>query len=210
MRPSLTGAAPLLEVGVASRARLGESVSGDQYVVCDTPTGVVVAVVDGLGHGPEAAAAAHRAVDVLSECSSQPVTVMVRSAHAALVGSRGAALAAAQFGAGGDRMTWLAVGNVEAALVRAEAAAADRLERVVPGSGVVGLRLPPLRAAVVHVARGDVLVLATDGLRPELTSRLGVGAAPQPLADELLQSYAMDSDDALVLVARYRGQSRLP
>ncbi len=46
-----------LEWGAASLVRPGDSESGDEHLVQFFPSGVLVAAVDGVGHGQEAAAA---------------------------------------------------------------------------------------------------------------------------------------------------------
>jgi len=63
------------------------------------------------------------------------------------------------------------------------------------------------------VGHADLLIFATDGLRssfmhdPQLQNPLLRQAqdGPQQLADALLTRYGKATDDALVLVARYRG-----
>ncbi len=51
-------ATDVMEWGVAALSRGGETVSGDQYLVVPIADGVLMAVVDGVGHGLEAALAA--------------------------------------------------------------------------------------------------------------------------------------------------------
>src|SRR5438552_424629 len=58
---------------------------------------------------------------------------------------------------------------------------------------------------VKRVARGDLLIFATDGIRGGFTEGLPTDATPQQLADEILARYGKGTDDALVLVARYAG-----
>jgi len=50
---------------VASRPLPGEVVCGDRHLIKPTTDGVLAAVVDGLGHGDEATAAAKTAIAVL-------------------------------------------------------------------------------------------------------------------------------------------------
>ncbi|HEY1633585.1 MAG TPA: hypothetical protein VGF64_02425, partial [Acidimicrobiales bacterium] len=71
------GANGMLEWAVAARPFPGESVSGDQSVVRVSETEALLAVIDGLGHGPEAATAAEHAVDVLRENPAEPVEVLL-------------------------------------------------------------------------------------------------------------------------------------
>src|SRR3989442_10265133 len=51
----------IVEWGVASQMLAGEVESGDKHVVKIFPHGALLAAVDGLGHGEEAAAAANMA-----------------------------------------------------------------------------------------------------------------------------------------------------
>lgn len=198
--------APFLETGIASQALTGESMSGDAFTVCPTRLGALVAVVDGLGHGVEAAAAARRAVDVLHEHCEQSAITLVRRCHQALVGTRGAALTLAAFNHGDETLTWLAVGNVDSVLLRADPASVPARETIVMRGGVVGARLPLLRAAMINVVEGDVLILATDGIRAGFAESLDVTLPAQRLADEILAGQGRGTDDALVLVARYLGR----
>src|SRR2546422_10647190 len=55
----------IVEWGVASQTLAGEVESGDKHVVRIFPHGALLAAVDGLGHGEEAAAAANMAARVL-------------------------------------------------------------------------------------------------------------------------------------------------
>jgi hypothetical protein len=72
-------------------------------------------------------------------------------------------------------------------------------------NGVVGLRLPPLRAATVPLRRQDLLAFATDGVREGFQEEIRPGASPQTMADRILARYARATDDALVLVGRWIG-----
>src|SRR2546428_3284421 len=51
----------IVEWGVASQTLAGEVESGDKHVVKIFPHGALLAAIDGLGHGEEAAAAANMA-----------------------------------------------------------------------------------------------------------------------------------------------------
>src|SRR3989442_542063 len=61
----------LIEWGVATLALPGEAQSGDGHVVKPVGTSVLVAVVDGLGHGAEAATAARAAVAALERHATE-------------------------------------------------------------------------------------------------------------------------------------------
>ena len=69
--------------------------------------------IDGLGHGGEAARAAQAAAEVVRASPSRDLVTLVQDCHAALRGTRGAAISLAFVSAANGRVTWLGVGNVE-------------------------------------------------------------------------------------------------
>lgn len=197
----------VFEHGIAVAPRAGEIECGDRHLIHPHENGVLIAVMDGLGHGAEAASTAEQAKNVLAEHAADSVVAMVRTCHEQLRGSRGVVLTVAAYDRRDGTMTWLGVGNVDAALVRASPDAYPRIEHVLLRAGVIGQRLPPLYAAVLPVARGDTLVIATDGIRNGFPQAVKKGDAPQEIADRILAGYGTDSDDALVFVGRFRGSS---
>jgi negative regulator of sigma-B (phosphoserine phosphatase) len=198
----------LLEVGAANATLPGELVSGDLHLVEPFPGGVLVAAVDGLGHGGEAAQAALRAVSVLEEHAAAPLTELFERCHARLARTRGVVMSLAAFADSEALMTWVGVGNVEGTLVRAQAAAAARPESILLLGGVLGHALPRLRPSTTPVNPGDTLIFATDGVHGGYLAGIDPSQPPQELADRILSDHFKGSDDALVLVARYRGGAR--
>ena len=196
---------PLLEWSVATRTMSGEIECGDAHLVVELPGGALVAVVDGLGHGREAAVAAREAVATLTQHADEPVVPLLQRCHGQLRATRGVVMTLASFREADATMTWLGVGNVEGFLLRANAAAIPARESVLLRGGVVGYEIPPLRPATHRVAAGDTLVLATDGIRSAFAEGLDVAVPPREMAAGVLARHAKDTDDALVLVARWLG-----
>jgi negative regulator of sigma-B (phosphoserine phosphatase) len=194
---------PLLDWGWAQAALDGEH-CGDAHVVSEFAGGALVGVVDGLGHGFEAAVAARTATRLLASLAGQPLDVLVERCHEALRRTRGAVLSLASFDAPGSAMTWGGIGNVEAVLLRAHPAPVTR-EALVPRGGIVGFRLPALNARTLPVAPGDLLVLATDGVHDGFAEGVERDRTPREIAEGILARHARGTDDALVLVARWRG-----
>jgi hypothetical protein len=104
-----------------------------------------------------------------------------------------------------DALTWIGVGDVRAVLQRVEPAGAARAEALFTHNGVVGRSLPPLRPVVRPLFVGDTVIVATDGLRGGFAPEPRGNEPPDRMANDLLERYAVATDDALVLVARYRG-----
>ena len=192
--------APRVEWHVAVRALGGES--GDQYCVRRIGEGVLVAVVDGLGHGAEAAHAARTAIGALEAAPELELAALLARCHDSLRGTRGAVLSLAWFGLGS--MAWLGVGNVDGVLLRSGFGAPEHL--LVRG-GVVGHRLPSLEATRLGVRRGDTLIVSTDGIEGRFAGAPDVAFAAPPTAERILLDYGKGTDDALVMVVRYLGPS---
>ncbi len=194
----------LIDFAVAEAALPGQAESGDLHLVAPHAGGVLVAAIDGLGHGGEAANAARTARAALEEDPSAELPELFLRAHGRLTRSRGVAMSMAAFKPGG-RLTWLGVGNVEGTLVRAGEGGVRRADSILLLGGVVGYQLPKLRPSAMAVARGDTLVFATDGVGGGYIRDLDPAVAPATLADRILAEYGTGGDDALVLVARYAG-----
>jgi phosphoserine phosphatase RsbX len=195
----------LVTWGIAEATLPDEVVSGDLHVVQPFEHGILLGVVDGLGHGLEAAAAARVAAANLRAFAHEAPITLVQRCHEELKGTRGAALTLASLDHRNRTVTWLGVGNVEAALFRACAEKDAPLERVLLRGGIVGHQLPPLRATVFPVAHGDLLLMATDGVDPQFADHLPLDGDPERIAERIMAQHRTGTDDALVMVARYLG-----
>lgn len=184
----------------------GQSECGDRHVVKRTFDGVLVAVVDGLGHGHEAAVAAERAVAVIAEhVNRESLISLVQRCHTTLRGTRGAVMSLAMFN-GGRTMTWMGIGNVEGRLLRKNAGGSHGQETLLMRAGVVGgERLPPLYPSQVTLTRDDILVLTTDGIDSSFIKGIEIDAKPQQIAEGIIARHSKQTDDALAFVARYVG-----
>jgi serine phosphatase RsbU (regulator of sigma subunit) len=63
-----------------------------------------------------------------------------------------------------------------------------------------------LRPATLPVRRGDVLILATDGIPGDFADPEDLSGTPKEIAERILEEQGKDTDDALVVVARYLGR----
>lgn len=194
----------LVEWGVAGRPIDGEAVSGDLHVFQPTASGVLLAAIDGVGHGDEATLAARAAAEILVTHASEPIPALVRRCHEALTETRGVVMTIASIDGANDTMTWLGVGNVDGRLLRPSSNAAHVLLR----AGLVGYQLPNLDESIVPLTAGDTLILSTDGIRGDYPDDLNQKTSPGDLAARILDQYFKGIDDALVLVARYNGVTK--
>ena len=103
------GPKAIVDWAVATLALEGEHESGDLHVVAPFDGGALVAAIDGLGHGPEAAAAARRAAEALVRHSGQPAIELFDRCHENLRGTRGAVITLASFNGASGTMSWAGV-----------------------------------------------------------------------------------------------------
>jgi negative regulator of sigma-B (phosphoserine phosphatase) len=197
----------VIEWGLAARALPGQAVSGDLHLVKLVEGGVLIAVVDGLGHGNAATEAARIAIETLAAQGRAPLTTLVHRCNEALRQTRGVVMTLAVIQPAENLMTWLGVGNVEGMLVHFDSPAKSKTENVLLRGGVLGYQMPTLQANALPVTRGDLLIFTTDGIRPGFGKAILKDDPPQQLADRIMAQNFKGSDDALVLVVRYLGTS---
>lgn len=194
--------------GVAFRPMPGLIESGDLYLVKSSSEDVLIAVVDGLGHGEEAAEAARIAIETLRNSSFKSVVSQIELCHERLRRSRGVVMSLASFDVKRNIMSWVGVGNVEGLLLFADTKAKPPREYLLLRSGVVGYQIPSIHLYEISVHNGDTLIFVTDGIQSDFAQGVNLNKSTQQIADEILTKYFKGTDDALVLVARYLGDIR--
>jgi phosphoserine phosphatase RsbX len=199
--------APLIEWGVATRMLPGEDVSGDLHIVHESEAGVLVGVVDALGHGKDAEAAATLAVAMLGQFAHEPLVGLLQRCHQALIGTRGVVMSLAWFSRNDRTMIWLGVGDVEGQIVFGDPNLQPSKTTLVTRGGIVGGKLPVARPWVIPMSAGDLLIFSTDGIRSGYVNGVAPAGPPQRIAEQILAGFGKTTDDALVLVARYLPES---
>lgn len=201
---SFAAPVPRREVAILGRPHRHERVSGDQALCLASDERLLLLVADGLGHGPEARAAADRAVDaVAAEPGGDPVRLLERC-DAAVSGSRGAAVTIVAVDFAGRLVCHAGAGNVGARLYEGRSG-----HRFLPTARVVGQ--PAARSTrqleeTRSLGSSQLLVLFSDGLssRFDLGEELELRRGPLVLvAQALLERHGQTTDDALVLLARW-------
>lgn len=145
-------------VGAVAESYPGELVSGDAWAVEQQGGRATAMLVDGLGHGIEAEGAAIRAVDAFRPHSQEPVEDIVGHIHAALPGTRGAAVAVASVEPDAGLVRFCGVGNISARVI-------DGATSVSLAShwGIVGHQVRKTQAFTAAWRNGSLLVLHSDG-----------------------------------------------
>ena len=190
-----------VQVGVAARAFNHDPHCGDQCAYWQTGAKTTLCIVDGLGHGRHAEDAAKAAVRYVSSHLSTPLMDLFAGCDKALRTTRGVAMGIVVIDETAGTLTYAGINNTRAMI------AGPRPARFSSNYGIVGGRYKKLVPETVAVTPGDVVVLFSDGI-PEtidLTRYDVMRAELSPLARDILQDWALGTDDAAVFVARYLG-----
>ena len=201
MRVEAGHTSPWAEWAWASTPLAGEPECADQAVVVARPDGLVFAVVDGLGHGADAVAAARKATATVAQHATEPLLEIFEAVHRALAGTRGAVMSLGVIDGPRHALAWTGVGDVEA--VHQTARGGRDALMLVPG--VLGDRIPRVRSHAATLAPGDVIAFASDGVRRSFADELVSPDSPQLLAERILLRHIRRTDDALALIVRYHG-----
>ncbi len=183
---------------VMARPCVGESHSGDAYYVRHMRQSLLFGVIDGLGHGPEAHAAASTAVKTIDLYQQEPLAQIVQKCHKALYGSRGAAMALGLLDYASRRIMHVSIGNVETRLW-----GGDKISRLVCYNGTLGVVLPDFQVLPYPFFQGMLLVMYSDGISDkfELAPTLRRDS-PQKISQYIFSNFSRSHDDNTVLVIK--------
>lgn len=198
-----------IEWAAVRRPHPAEQVCGDLPIALDVGAGAALfGVLDGLGHGEAAAAAAERAAAVITEASTEPLDVVMQRCHSELTQTRGVAMTLALIDFESDTLSWAGIGNVTADLVAKRPTGVEIRSSALLAAGIVGYRMPQqLSAHQVPISTGDLLIIASDGIAEDHFDSIDFATSTSAIAEQLLTRHGKDSDDALLLAARHRGAS---
>lgn len=180
----------------------GEEICGDAWVVRSHDRGVDVMVVDGLGHGPEAAKAATAAVNAFRARGGRSPVQHLEAADDALQATRGAAVGVAVIDLQQKEVTYGGVGNTVAIIVTG-----DATQHLVSFGGIVGQRRIPLREFRSPWLPESMFIAHSDGIatRWSLAAYPGLETHhPSIIAGVLYRDFARGRDDASVIVIKPR------
>lgn len=188
-----------VELAAAWRTHPHETRCGDGYLVKRTAAGLLLCVIDGLGHGKEALTATETALTQVSEHAEETLTAIFDRCHSRLRTTRGAVVSLALMDDSLGTLRWAGVGNVEGVLV----SSSGRRDWLPLRPGIVGCRMPTIHMSEFAMVPGDVLLMFSDGVKSNCLDRLLTDEASSEMAHRIISEYARGTDDAVILVAKY-------
>jgi anti-sigma regulatory factor (Ser/Thr protein kinase) len=206
--PAATEPSGPVEVGGVISPHPHESAVGDGFGLAWEGDRMTVAVVDGLGHGVQAAEARQAALELLEQQPALDSAGLLREIDIGLRVTRGAAAAIVQIDGWSRQLTFAGMGNVSGRLFRpaGEQALMSRPGILGVGQGVDGGIRPRLHRLVsADWVAPAALVLHTDGITSRWSLADYPGADrhhPAILAALIWRDALRGNDDATVVVVR--------
>lgn len=197
--PGRAAAAPA-PTGAVVVPKPGEESCGDGWSCHDDAQGRTLFVVDGIGHGPEAARAAHEAVLAFQRHRTAAVGDIIEAVHQALRPTRGAAIAVARIDWTSSSIAFAGLGNIGSVAVPRQ----GPLKRMVSHNGTAGHTARRIQSFDYPCSEG-LIVMYSDGIGSNWSFDPYPGLVlmpPRLVAGVLYRDGARGRDDAAVLVAR--------
>jgi anti-sigma regulatory factor (Ser/Thr protein kinase) len=196
-------------VGGVSLPIEGETRCGDAWTAVRQDDRTLLLVADGLGHGPDAAAAADAAVRIFRDGVAAGIadpSELLDRAHRGLRTTRGAAAAVAEIPAGPGVLRYAGIGNIAASVH----AGAERPRSLVSHNGIVGHQARRHAPFQYDWPQGALLVMHSDGLQTRWRLEDYPGLAlrdPSLVAAVLYRDFSRGRDDVTVVAFRGRAAS---
>jgi len=190
-----------MKFGGFSRPYRGLNICGDSYVVEERDGALLVAVIDGLGHGYESWVAASTAAEVIRGSIDLSVDVIVQRCHQELRVTRGAAIGVLKIDPHGSG-AFCGVGNIEVQAINGSSPSVFCL------AGIVGHNLRTSKVMPVTMKPGDIYCLLSDGVSSRGNFKSCLPGDPESVARRIVEQWGRAHDDATAVVIGY-GHSAL-
>ncbi len=190
--------APPIAVGGVCVPIPGESENGDAWAAWSAGELTSIFLVDGLGHGAEAARAANIAVDTFHRHAERSAQEVINYVHEALRSTRGAAVALAEIDRRGGTLRYCGLGNISG-LIHASTGE----QRLVSLSGIAGHVMRRLQPFTYPWPSGSMLVMHSDGVGTHWSLEKYPGLVarrPDVVAGVIFRDFRRGRDDATVVV----------
>ena len=180
---------------LAQRPAVGQTVCGDAVAIIEGKP-FVVAIADGLGHGPGAAEASTTFCNFVTEHAEEPLESLMLAANRALTSTRGAAAAILRIDQEQEKLSFVGIGNIELRAIGHYKSSCPAI--CLPG--IVGRPLRRVKAFEAEIHIGDTLALFTDGISTRFELKQYRRIQFCDIASTIMQERGKDHDDATCLV----------
>lgn len=176
-----------------------ERVGGDRAIHHPQDAGTFLAIVDVLGHGPDADVLAAEIEQFLDARPGEQIAELMCVLHDHLNGTRGAAVGLCWVDARTGEARHVGTGNTSFRRLGSEET------RLVSRDGVLGERMRTPFEQKLTLSPGDLVLLSTDGVRsfsPDEYHTIRTDPVER-IARTVVRKFAKEHDDAACVALRY-------
>ena len=189
-----------LEVAIAVRSYFNNPHCGDQCAYWKEGNRLTLCVVDGLGHGEHAEAAAKAAIAYVGNHLSESLTDIFAGCNTSLRSTRGAVMGISVIDQATNTLTFAGVGNIEIRVLGGESG------QMSSNPGIVGGGYRRISPETIPMETGHLVLMFTDGV----TGKFDVSgyddavlSDTQRFADRMIEDWGRETDDSGILIFRY-------
>lgn len=187
-----------VRLGITQHSLHDDPACGDLFGLVIKDRQLSILMIDGLGHGPEAEDAAKAGAAAFYRDPFADPGLLLDDIHCDMRGTRGGAVAIAQFDPAQDQLRYTGIGNIGATLV-----GEDKPRGLPSHPGIVGLQYRKTPVLSYGQCLGQLLILYSDGLQSRWNLRDYPGLMyrhPAIIAAVLHRDCCRGRDDVTVLV----------
>ena len=187
-----------LRVGISQHALHDDPACGDVWHLAFDGARISALVIDGLGHGEEAERAARAGETAFARSPFDSPVLLLEDIHRDMIGTRGGALAIAQFDSDANALKFVGIGNIGACLI-----APEKSRGLASHPGIVGGQYRKAQPFDYAHVNGHLLIMYSDGLQSRWNLQDYPGLVhrhPAVIAAILHRDFCRERDDVTVLV----------
>ncbi|MVV47374.1 ATP-binding protein [Pseudomonas sp. PB120] len=190
--------APDRRIGISQHSLHNDPACGDVWHLAFDGPRISALVIDGLGHGEEAERAARAGEKAFALSPFDSPVPLLEDIHRAMIGTRGGALAIAQFDNDANALRFVGIGNIGACLI-----APGTSRGLASHPGIVGGQYRKAQPFDYAQVNGQLLIMYSDGLQSRWNLQDYPGLVhrhPAVIAAILHRDFCRGRDDVTVLV----------
>jgi anti-sigma regulatory factor (Ser/Thr protein kinase) len=175
----------------------GMNMNGDSYFIKQWNNQALLGIIDGLGHGEEAAAASKIAKEYLEQNFEIDIEQLTFGLHKRLYNTRGAAGGLVRIDKTASRLGFCGIGNIEVRII------GDPPMHPICLDGIIGVNVKKVTKFEYQHNVLKAVVLHSDGIsaRFDLLDYPTVCQEPQKVAERILAEWGKEQDDATIIIA---------
>ena len=199
-KPNLVLQNNKLIVGAATRPYPGEQLNGDNYLIVNLSSNeLLVAVIDGLGHGRHANLASSIAKEQILLKKDQPIDLIMQNVHTALKSTRGAVVGISLINTSKKNLIFSGIGNIEG-----QVNYKNKNKSLISFGGILGHNMRTPRIFEFDYKQGYNLCMYSDGIKSNWKNEeIDWEEHPQTITEKILKNNSRNSDDATIIIIKH-------